>query len=198
MAENGYSRADNIQVAEAFADFELRAFRSLIRDLINKHSIKSLLDYGSGGSKWEIDGFDELTNKSAKDYFNLEEVYCYEPARNIDQRSQVDCVISFDVLEHIFINDVPTVLRDIFSLATKSVILNIACYPAAALLPNGENAHVTVRPFGWWKGMVDCISTEFPHVCVHLICSHAWRKAQVFPEWSSADWNNRDSFVIDK
>ena len=38
-----------------------------LRDIFNKHSIKSLLDYGSGGSKWEADGFDEITNESAKD-----------------------------------------------------------------------------------------------------------------------------------
>ena len=28
--------------------------------------------------------------------------------------------------------------------------INVACYNAAALLPNGENAHVTVRAPSWW------------------------------------------------
>ena len=38
------------------------------------------------------------------------------------------------------------------SYANRLVVLNIACYKATALLPNGKNAHVTVRDPMWWKG----------------------------------------------
>jgi hypothetical protein len=27
----------------------------------------------------------------------------------------------------------------------------VACYPAQKRLPNGENAHATIRPVEWWK-----------------------------------------------
>ena len=57
----------------------------------------------------------------------------------------------FDVLEHIFISDIPYVIHDVFSYSKKLVIINVACYEASALLPNGENTHITVRPPLWWK-----------------------------------------------
>ena len=53
-----------------------------------------------------------------------------------------DLVLCFDVLEHIFINDIPWVLKELFENAKQCVIINVACYKAAALLPNGENAHI--------------------------------------------------------
>lgn len=105
-------------------------------------------------------------------------------------------MVSFDVLEHIFVADVPKVLRDIYSCADRLVILNVACYPAAALLPNGENAHITVRQPLWWKGMVDCITPEFPNVTTCLICSTAWRQATGFPQWSGNGWQASETFVI--
>ena len=74
--------------------------------------------------------------------FGLNKVHRYDNPK-IDERTLVDCVVCFDVLEHIFVSDVATVLRDFFT-CKKLVILNVACYEANALLPNGENAHITV------------------------------------------------------
>jgi hypothetical protein len=196
MAREGYDRVDQTRVENAFSDFELRPYRKLIRTELDNHSISSVLDYGCGGSNWFISGFDVESNQSAVEYFNLKEAYSYEPARDIDERQPVDCVISFDVLEHIFILDVPLVLRDMFSYASKLIILNVACYPAAAKLPNGENAHITVRQPFWWKGMVDSIAVEYPDVKVFLLCSTAWRKSTTFPIWSARMWQEKDSFVI--
>jgi len=197
MATKGYERNDQQHVAIAFSDFELRAYREqLITTFIN-HSISTILDYGCGGSDWEASGFDEASNQSAVCYFKLQNAYRYEPARSLDERQAVDCVVSFDVLEHIFISDIPAVLRDMFSYASKLIILNIACYPAAAKLPNGENAHITVRPPAWWKGMIDNISAEFPTITVCLICSTGWRKSSAFPEWSGNEWQKSNTFVVD-
>jgi hypothetical protein len=196
MATDGYDRTDGKHVENAFSDFELRPFRHDIQKILLDNKIQSILDYGSGGSDWELDGFDPDTNESAKDFFKLETVYKYEPARSIDERQPVDCVLSFDVLEHIFISDVPNTLRDILSYANKMLILNIACYPAAAKLPNGENAHITVRHPDWWKGMVDSVAVEFPHVSILLICSKAWRKANGFPIYSGNLWLADQKFVV--
>ena len=196
MAREGYERSDQVRVDDAFSDFELRAYRPRIRNIFKKYAINTVLDYGCGGSDWHAVGFDEVTGLSAKEYFNLHSVYRYEPARELDERKRVECVISFDVLEHIFISDVPYVLRDMFSLATKLLVLNVACYPAAAQLPNGENAHVTVRHPAWWKGMVDSIAVEFPDIVIYLICSTGWRKSSAFPEWSAGMWQENSTFVI--
>jgi hypothetical protein len=197
MAREGYDRADHQRVDVAFSDFELRAYRSQILSIFNEYAIFTALDYGCGGSDWRASGFDEASNQSAMEYFKLQNAYQYEPARDIDERQRVDCVLSFDVLEHVFISDVPSVLRDMFSYASKLIILNVACYPAAARLPNGENAHITVRNPVWWKGMVDSISVEYPATSVCLICSTAWRKSSAFPVWNANMWLESGSFVVD-
>ena len=154
MADNGYNRADGSFVPVAFSDFELRAYRGNIRPILKQFEISTVLDYGSGGSDWNAPGFDE-SGQCAVEYFGLSAVTKYEPARDVDQRGISDCVICFDVLEHVHILDVRNVLIDIFRNAAKLVIINVACYSAAALLPNGENAHITVRHPLWWKGLTD-------------------------------------------
>ena len=80
----------------------------------------------------------------------MNEVYCEKN----DEKRSVDCMVSFDVLEHVFISNVATTIRDMLSYATKLAIINVACYSARALLPNGENEHVTVRRPLWWEGML--------------------------------------------
>ncbi|MFN8011791.1 MAG: hypothetical protein U0P81_10345 [Holophagaceae bacterium] len=196
MAREGYVRSDDRKVAQAFSDFELRPYRAQLRPVLREHGVGSLLDYGSGGSDWEAAGFDEATGQSARDYFGLREALRYEPARGLDERRPVDCVVSFDVLEHVFIADVPAVLRDMLSLATRLLVLNVACYPAAARLPNGENAHVTVRPPAWWKGMLDAVAVEFPSVSVLLICSTAWRRSTAYPVWRTGAWLEGEAFGV--
>lgn len=196
MTREGYDRTDQQRVDIAFSDFELRAYRTQILSIFNNHSISTVLDYGCGGSDWRSGDFDEASGQSAIEYFKLQNAYRYEPARDIDERQLVDCVISFDLLEHIFISDVPAVLRDIFSYATKLIVLNVACYPAAAKLPNGENAHVTVRHPFWWKGMIDGISVEYPTISVWLICSTEWRKSSVFDVWNANMWQEDNYFVV--
>jgi hypothetical protein len=197
MATHGYERQDQTHVEVAFSDFEVRAYRMQVQRVLLENQISSVLDYGCGGSDWNAPGFDPQSQQSAVEYFQLSNAWRYEPARNIDERRPVDCVISFDVLEHIFIADVPNVLRNMFSYASKLLILNIACYPAAARLPNGENAHITVRDPLWWKGLVDSISVEFPDTRVWLICSTGWRKSSDFEMWSAQDWQNSPTFVIE-
>ena len=160
------------------------------------HGIRTVLDSGCGGSDWAAAGFDEDRGSSAIEYFSLDRVRRYEPARGVDEREKVDCVVSFDVLEHVFVSDVPTIIRDMLSFASKALLLNIACYPAVAKLPNGENAHVTVRDPLWWKGVFDCISIEFPDTAIHLFCSTRWRKTGAFPVWNAGSWQTSETFVI--
>ncbi|MBN2644187.1 MAG: hypothetical protein JXR59_01790 [Desulfuromonadaceae bacterium] len=196
MAKEGYERVDHSKVQDAFNDFELKSYRENIRAIFQQQDIKTALDYGCGGADWRACGFDPASGQSAIDYFHLEQAYRYEPARDLDERRLVDCVISFDVLEHIFIADVPVVLRDMFSYARKLLLLNVACYPAAAKLPNGENAHVTVRDPLWWKGMLDCISVDYPCVGVYLMCSTGWCDSTAYPLWSAEMWQQEATFVI--
>ena len=65
----------------------------------------------------------------------------YDPAipeYEILPDGQFDGVISFDVLEHIPKQDLEWVITEIFSFSKKIVFLNIACYPAGVILPDGK------------------------------------------------------------
>lgn len=198
MVREGYERTDQTKVDNAFSDFELQAYRLHIRPIFNEYTISTVLDYGCGGSDWCSKGFDDATGQSAIEYFELRNAYRYEPGRNLDERQPVDCVVSFDVLEHIFVADVPSVLRHMFSYATKLIVINVACYPAAAKLPNGENAHITVRHPIWWKGMIDSITVEYPNVMIYLMCSTGWRNSNAFLPWSANKWLESCCFVINE
>ena len=195
MAIEGYEGVSGSKVEVAYEDFELKLMKKTVRDVFHRFKVRTVLDYGSGGCNWNNPQFDDR-GQSAFQYFQLEGIRHYEPARNIDQRGIVDCVISFDVLEHIYISDIPAVLRDMFSYAKKLVVLNVACYDADALLPNGENAHITVRHPLWWKGMVDSITVDFPDIEVFLLASVSHGKAHQFPIFSDNTRKNDNRFCI--
>jgi hypothetical protein len=197
MAEQGYVRTDGVKIDRAFSDFELRPFRAQIRDMFSQHGIQSVLDYGAGGSDWQQQGFDPESGLSACQYFNLQQAWRYEPGRGLDERQLADAVVSFDVLEHVFVADVPQVLRDMLACCGKLLVLNVACYAAAATLPCGENAHVTVRTAQWWKGMLDAVAVEYPSVWICLITSRGWRQAEAFPPWRAQQWHEVPGFVVE-
>ena len=198
MANDGYMRSDGEarKPEDVFSDFESRFYRSSIKEQFIKYDIKTILDYGCGGSDWTSKNFSQ-NSESAQEFYNLDECFRFEPARELDERRQVDCVLNFDVLEHVFIADVEATLNDIFSYAKKLVILNIACYPAAAKLPNGENAHITNRHPYWWKAQVDNFALKFPNVYIQLLTSLEWRKTDAFPLYRGKDWIDSENFVTE-
>ena len=46
-----------------------------------------------------------LMNNQRKIFLILEKVISYEPARNYHDIESCDCVVCFDVLEHVYLND---------------------------------------------------------------------------------------------
>ena len=69
-----------------------------------------------------------------------------------------------------------------------------AAIEAAALLPNGENAHVTVRSPAWWRGIVDSIAINYEDVKVMLMCSQTFSSGIIFETFKSSDWLNAGTF----
>lgn len=61
-----------------------------------------------------------------------------------------DLVWCTDVLEHIPEEDIPFIVSELSRLAVKGVFVTIGTYPAKKVLPNGENAHVCIKPEPWW------------------------------------------------
>ena len=195
MAAAGYDRVNGSRVEVAFSDFELRYYRNVIKEVFDQYGIASVLDYGAGGADWDLPGFHGEA-QTARQFFNLNAVFRYEPARDIDERQVADSVVCFDVLEHVYVADIKPVVRDLFQNTGKLLIINVACYDAAALLPNGENAHITVRPPLWWKGLIDSVSIDFPKVAVFLMCSVGWRDTAAFKIWKPQDWEDSPLFVV--
>ena len=121
-----------------------------IVDLIADTQSKSVLDYGCGKAQqykklglhndW---GFmPSLYDPSIPEFSKL-------PEQNFDG------IYSTDVMEHIPESVIPEVFDYIFSHANKFVFLGICTRLAIAVLPNGENAHCTVKPIEWWADKIN-------------------------------------------
>ncbi|KCZ85705.1 hypothetical protein HAD_08470 [Hyphomonas adhaerens MHS-3] len=147
-----------------FTGKSLKPHIRVISDLLHACDARTLLDYGCGKAvfhKAEQFDLDGETISSLKEFWGLEKVTLFDPG--VEAHSQLadgpfDAVISTDVLEHVDEQDVDFVLDQIFSRALKVVYMNISTRPAAKCLPNGENAHVTVRPPEWWKARIEAIA----------------------------------------
>ena len=174
MACNGYHHDDGLFVNKTYGTAEPLKFKEEIKTIANHFKSKTALDYGSGGSDLNTEEISE--GISFKDYVGLKKIYQFEPARDLKKKGKFDMVLSFDVLEHIFIADLPWVINDIFSKANKCVLINVACYEAAALLPNGENAHITLRHPLWWLGQIECISTLHKNIAWGLFTSQDYNE----------------------
>ena len=195
MAVNGADRTDGTRRENVYNDFQLRKFRNVCQNQISSEKIKTVLDYGGGGSDWDAPNFDLKTNQSAKEFFEIQHVDKFEPARGLLEKKRADCVVCMDVLEHIFIEDIPKVVAELFALSKKLLVVNVACYKAAALLPNGENAHITVRSPDWWKGVFDTTSNSYENIEVMLICSQTFTSGVIFESWKFGDWASTQDFT---
>ena len=161
----------NLPPEKTYNGTSLPRHAARIRSLIEEHGAKTLLDYGSGkGHQYqpmEIKLSDGRVYKSIPAFWGVENVTCYDPAYEPFRQlpsGKFDGVISTDVLEHCNEEDVPWILEEMFSFARRFVFANVACYPAMKHLPNGENAHCTVRPRSWWEEHVSRAKRRHPGV----------------------------------
>ena len=108
---------------------------------------KSLIDYGCGKNLL-VDKFREA---------GVEGAVKYDPAiPGIDKLpDQVfDCLINTDVLEHIPEDDLPAVLETFKRLSSTAIIIP-HLGKAKAILPNGENAHCTIKTPSEWRSLFE-------------------------------------------
>ncbi len=167
LHERGANKAateDHRPPEQTFAGKMLASHAPIIKQMIDRTSSQTLLDYGSGkGQSYERKDLQigATTAPSLREYWGLESLRCYdpgyEPFSQLPQE-QFDAVISTDVLEHITEPDLPWILDEMFGFARRFVYANIACYPAKKILPNGQNAHCTVRTPDWWAGMIHAVA----------------------------------------
>jgi hypothetical protein len=142
-----------------------------IRRLIEITGAANVLDYGSGkGRQYSARGVELASGtrvESVQDYWDVDYVHCYDPCYppfSKRPEGKFDGVVCTDVLEHCPEEDIGWILDEIFGYARHFVFANVACMPAKKRLPNGENAHVTVRPVPWWRDIIDGVAARHPRV----------------------------------
>lgn len=118
-----------------------------ITPLIQHFKAESLLDYGCGK------GYQYTKRKIHDKFFSGIMPTLYDPGVPEYSKfpaNRFDGVICCDVLEHVPEEFIDETLKQIFSKANKFVYISVSDIPAFAILPNGENAHVTQKPVDWW------------------------------------------------
>jgi hypothetical protein len=153
----------NREAAQVFPGNSLADHVELVRTLAQRTGAKTMLDYGCGKAQLykardiRLPGGTMIPG--VREFWGVDEVRLYDPgvgeyAQRPDGQ-QFDGLVSTDVLEHIPEEDIPWVLAECFAFARRFVYMNIASYPAKRILPNGWNAHVTIRPPQWWREQIE-------------------------------------------
>tara|TARA_R110000824_G_scaffold196011_2_gene379005 strand:- start:269 stop:784 length:516 start_codon:yes stop_codon:yes gene_type:complete len=149
-------------IFERFTGQSLTPHVQKIKNLIDKHNCSTILDYGCGNA------LEYLHKKTHELVWNVSAVL-YDPNHpqyNKLPDDEFDGVVCTDVMEHIPEPCVASVLDKIFSRSKKFVFFNISVRKAAKTLPNGENAHITVKPTEWWGNMIKKSNTKGIEVIV--------------------------------
>lgn len=109
-----------------------------IHQMAQRLQTRSILDYGCGKATLQ-----KSIPFPIQNYDPFIEEYAERP-------TPADLVVCTDVMEHIEEEYVESVLSDIASLTKRAVFFQIATSPAKKTLPDGRNAHITIRSPNEW------------------------------------------------
>lgn len=120
--------------------------------LVRLHEVgacNSFLDYGTGKGL--------LVERLREEVDSRIKINGYDPAvekweKRPEKASDILCCL--DVLEHIEIDTIDEVLKDIKSLTKNFCYLVIDLQPAAKTLSDGRNAHILLAPSDWWVSKI--------------------------------------------
>jgi hypothetical protein len=158
-----------------------------IRRAIEVHSARSLLDYGSGKG-WQYSSMSVAPGvvaeriksallsegsdaESIPEYWGVDRPYFYDPCYgplSTKPTTTFDGVVCTDVLEHCCEAELEGIITEVFAFAKRFAYINVSDTDAGMRLPNGENAHCTVRPFKWWEQRIAKIAESYPAVAWYL------------------------------
>ena len=170
MHAEGYPQ-QGIAAANLFNGASIIPHLPMIKALVEQTGAKTLLDYGSGkGMQYRATTVTLRNGErigSIRSWLGVDSIQCFDPGVpefSVMPEGLFDGVVSTDVLEHCPEDDIAWIVEEMFASAGKFIFANIAAYPAAKTLPNGENAHCTVQPPEWWSEIILPIAEKYPHV----------------------------------
>jgi 2-polyprenyl-3-methyl-5-hydroxy-6-metoxy-1,4-benzoquinol methylase len=117
---------------------------------------KTILDFGCGRSTLS------KALKAAGHKFKCTDYDPGRPKKATLPNEVFDMVVCTDVLEHVEPEHVDSVIAAIAARTGKAAYFVIDTVPAVTKLPDGRNAHLTVREAVWWLGK---LNAAFP---VHM------------------------------
>ena len=117
----------------------VRQYIPEINKLRREYGLVTMLDYGCGKAQFHDPIWNAVKYDPAIEIFNTKPV------------GKFDLVISTDVLEHVPEENIDEVIADIFNYSDRWVFVSVCCREAREILPNGMNAHATIKPEEWWK-----------------------------------------------
>lgn len=142
-------------------------FIDQINTLIDRLSVKTILDYGcgKGGLAKQLERMTSTVKVSLYDPGIPEHATPYHG-------TSFNLVICTDVLEHIEREKVDNVLANIAALSDRAAYFIVHTGLCGHTLPDGRPAHITREPIEWWKEKiarhftgfnVDVIKTNLPY-----------------------------------
>ena len=154
-----------------------------IWSIIKHNKCKSILDYGCGKGYIYKENFKEVDRKGNIPNFDkplhlwwgVDEVFLYDPG--VPEHDKLptkkhDIVICTDVLEHIPEEDLDWVIREMCSLSSSTVFLNVSCQAALKTFTSGkykgENVHVSIFDHTWWVSKIKDVHKDYKELKIYL------------------------------
>jgi len=107
---------------------------------------ETVLDFGSGTGSL-------AKNLRQKNILVDEFDPCY-PGKEKIPKQKYDLVITTDVLEHIYEDEIGNLFEEMLSLQPKFMYHAISTRTATILLPDNSNCHKTVKNAEWWLNKI--------------------------------------------
>lgn len=137
-----------LHAEKKFPGMSMIPFAAEVAELVGEFKSRTILDYGCGlGLQYSRDKIFKLWgNQPPKLYDPAVDLFQVKPS------GQFDGVICTDVAEHVPEDELPAFVADLAGYARQWALISVCCRPSKHIrFDDGENVHVTVKPFAWWQ-----------------------------------------------
>lgn len=158
---------NNLPPEKTFSGRSLAAHLDPLKTAVDAYQLRTILDYGCGKAlahkSVQYTTPEGKTLHGLREVLGVDEITLYDPGFGPYQelpKGTFDGVVCCDVLEHIPEEDTDWVIDELFAYAETFLLCTVACYPASKNLPDGENAHVTLKKPGWWIDKIEAAAAR--------------------------------------